>query len=284
MKSIFLLVGVAAFIAANSQADTVSFDYANFSGASGLTFPGSGNVAAISGADLQLTPGGVSGGEAGMAYYSDPLTLQPDDYFTTTLEFQLTNPANGGGNGFAFVLSANAPSLGGKGEDLGYDYVSNTGNVNLDSLAVAFNTYGNDGYAGNNFVSLDTNGSLTNTDPSNVDGIATCSSGAGCMLNGDIWTATITYDGTDLGVSLYDGSNGPYTTSMAVNIASILGGSTSAYVGLSGGTGDASETLDVLNWQVSTVPEPRSWILLGFGLLFGAGLHRYVRAHGQKQV
>jgi MYXO-CTERM domain-containing protein len=284
MKSTILLVGVAAFFAANSPANTVSFDYSNFTGATGLTFPPAGNVATISGADLELTSGVVSGGKAGMAYYANPLTLQSDDYFTTTFEFQLTSPQNGGGNGFAFVISAPQPSLGGNGEDLGYDVLGNPSLINPDSLAVAFNTYGNDGHPGNNFVSIDTDGYLSVTDPNNVDGIATCSSGVGCMMNGDIWTATITYDGTDLAVSLYDGSNGPYTTVIAENLASILGGSSTAYVGLSGGTGDATEKEDILNWQVSTAPEPGSWMLLGLGLLLGAGLHRYVAARRQKQV
>lgn len=97
------------------------------------------------------------------------------------------------------------------------------------------------------------------------------------MSNGNIWTATITYDGAHLNVTLSDPAEGSTFTAIdnyAINISSLLGTNT-AYVGFTGSTGSGYENEDILNWEFSntatlppaSAPEPASLALFAFGLL-----------------
>ena len=190
------------------------------------------------------------------------------------------------------MLAANPTGLGGLGVGMGYSGVTH-------SVAIEFDTYNNTGYSlgdddGNssNHVSIDTGGSLTNANLTNVYGNASCGfaggtpsqndyHAAGCMSNGDVWTATIGYDGSKLSLTLQDGTNAADViyAGVPIDIAAELGTS-QAFVGFTSGTGAGWENHDILSWDfvnttqlapppVSTVPEAgqTAMMLMGVGLL-----------------
>lgn len=83
----------------------------------------------------------------------------------------------------------------------------------------------------------------------------------GCMSDGDLWTALITYDGTYLNLALTDGSDVTENpiSNYAIDVGSYLGTST-AYVGFTGAAGEGFENEDILNWEfsnTSTLPRRR---------------------------
>ena len=149
------------------------------------------------------------------------------------------------------------------------------------SVAIEFNTYNNCCFDSNssNHVAIDTNGILTNLALTNVYGIQNCVTAtpntiAGCMSNGHLWTANISYDGSNLNVSLLDPAEGlafNAITNYPINISTFLG-TNSAFVGFTGGTGSGFENQDIVYWKFAntatlSTPEPGSLALLGTGLL-----------------
>ena len=96
------------------------------------------------------------------------------------------------------------------------------------------------------------------------------------MANGDLWTVTIGYNGSDLSVAAQDGSHASQTVinNYAINIASLLG-TNSAYVGFTGATGAYFENQDITTWSFSNttalaaslVPEPSAFAVLGVAVL-----------------
>jgi hypothetical protein len=134
-----------------------------------------------------------------------------------------------------------------------------------------------------NHIAIDQAGVLTNTALSNVFGISNCdfavatlNTRPGCLSNGNLWTATIGYDGTHLTVTVSDPAEGSSFTAInnyAINLASILGQNT-AFVGFTSSTGAGFENHDIATWEfadttqlASSVPEPVSPLLLATGLL-----------------
>jgi hypothetical protein len=68
------------------------------------------------------------------------------------------------------------------------------------------------------------------------------------LLNGSALNVHMTYDGTTLRWTITDpGAGTSFSTSAAVNIPSIVGGTT-AYVGFTAGTGGLSAIQDILTW------------------------------------
>jgi hypothetical protein len=303
MKSSIVLAAAACGLtlaAASARADTVTFN--DFSSSAGLTLIGSAATTTTGdGAVLRMTP--AAGDLSGAAYSTAPIALGSNDIFSTTFKFRFTNP--GGidpADGITFVLAANPTGLGGLGVGMGYSGVAH-------SVAIEFDTYNNTGYGlgdndGNssNHVSIDTGGNLANADLVNVYGNGSCGfpggtpgqnsyATAGCMSNGDVWTATVGYDGSQLSLTLRDGSSAPDViyTDVPLDIATQLG-TNQAYVGFTSGTGAGWENHDILSWDfanttqlapppVSTVPEPgeTAMLLLGIGLLGSAGRKRRAR-------
>jgi hypothetical protein len=290
--------GLTLAVAA-AHADTVTFN--DFSSSAGLTLIGSAATAnTADGAVLRMTP--AAGDLSGAAYSTAPITLGSNDIFSTTFKFRFTSP--GGidpADGITFVLAANPTGLGGLGVGMGYSGVAN-------SVAIEFDTYNNAGYGlgdndGNssNHVSIDTGGNLTNANLVNVYGNASCGfpggtpgqnsyATPGCMSNGDVWTATVGYDGSQLSLTLQDGSSAPDViyTDVPLDIAAQLG-TNQAYVGFTSGTGAGWENHDLLSWDFANttqlappipgVPEPgqTAMMLLGIGLLAAWARRRGVR-------
>lgn len=257
---------LAGALAAPAQAN-ILVSYPNFSGACsgpGLTCVGNTTSPGV----LRITP--AAGSQSGAAYSTTPVTLGGGNTFSTTFQFQFTNA--GGidpADGITFVLTKSPTGLGINGGGLGYQGVAN-------SVAIEFDTYNNG--LDSNHVAVDTNGSLQNYAAANPYGVSTCdfysgNSGLGCMSNGDIWTVAIGYDGTNLNVSVQDGSNAVQhlIANYGIDIGSILG-TNNAYVGFTGSTGSGYENQDILNWQfanttqLANIPEPGSLALLGLGL------------------
>jgi hypothetical protein len=275
--------GAMAIFAPQAQAD-ILFNYPNFSNTAGLTFAGSTTTTTTSdGVVLRVTPATTS--QSGAAYYTTGVPLGSNDTFSTTFEFRFTD--TGGidpADGITFVLAQNPTGLGAGGGGLGYQGVPN-------SVAIEFDTYENGGAdSSSNHVAIDTDGVLTDSDLTNLYGVATCDSAthlaAGCMSNGDVWSVTIGYNGSDLSVTAWDttGEASPFTvyTSLPINIESYLGTST-AYVGFTGGTGAGFENQDILNWefanttQLGPTPEPSTLGLVFAGI---AGLALVRRRRG----
>jgi hypothetical protein len=277
---------------------TTIFDYPNFSSTAGLTLSG---IATTNGSNLQLTPSTTF--QSGAAYSSNVVTLGANDAFSTTFQFQFSNPVDNysdssPADGIAFSIDlppcttpSTCPPTAGFGNG-GLGYMQNTTQL---SFGVAF-VAGQRGVQGEsivgNHVATLGNYSTTETNVTNPYGVSNCGFGsaylsAGCMANGDVWTANIIYDGSNLTVKLFDPAEGATTTvlnAVPVNIMSDLCSGwpsyqgpcpgTNVFVGLTGSTGGNAEAQDILSWtltdgasQGTSAPEPSSALLLAGGLL-----------------
>ncbi|MGB7720566.1 MAG: BACON domain-containing carbohydrate-binding protein [Bryobacteraceae bacterium] len=253
-------------MAGSAPASGTQFTYNGFASTAGLTMVG--NAATVSTSDgtvLRLTP--ATGNQSGAAYNTTPVTLGNNATFSTQFQFRFSN--QGGtepADGIVFVLGTSTKGLGGLGVGMGYQGVSG------NSFGIEFDTYNNTGFGlgnddGNssNHVSIDTNGNLTNTDLTNVYGNQTCvfatgtnsNTAAGCMSNGDLWTVNISYNGSNLTVTLTDPAKGSSFTAInnyPINLASVLGQNT-AYVGFTSGTGAGWENHDIVNWTFANTTQ-----------------------------
>ncbi len=182
---------------------------------------------------LQLTNGGLD--EASSAFYATRVNIQS---FTTDFTFQLSNPA---ADGVTFTIQNVGPTaLGGGGGYLGYGLIPK-------SVAIKFDLYNNDG-EGSNSTGLYLNGAAPTVPAINL-------TGTGISLHsGDFMDAHITYNGTDLTMSLTDAVTlASWSTSWPINIPAIVGGDT-AYVGFTGGTGGLSSSQKFTYWTYIAGP------------------------------
>jgi hypothetical protein len=267
MKSLFCAASTVALMA-SAPAFAGTIDYTNFKNTDGLTLAGQ---AATSGGELVLTPANAN--VAGAALTSAALALGATPNFTTSFQFTIDPGATPRtGNGFAFVLTSSATGVGSQSGSLGL--------TTAPSLAVEFSDYGNPSQNpmigknlynsnlvaaisnGNTIVAGNPTGSYGSPGPTSCVGAQT--SGNGCMNNGDIWTADISYVAGKLSVSLEDGAGG--FISIVSGYAIALG--SNIYAGFSGSTGSSTDSVNILNWSMSynAVPEPMTVGLFGIGL------------------
>ncbi len=194
----------------------------------GLTLNGGTTIA---NSRLHLTD---AGWQARSAFYSTPVNVQS---FTNDFSFQLTSPT---ADGFTFTIqNNNATQVGQAGGGLGYAGIAN-------SVAVKFDLYNNSG-EGSNSTGVFTGGANPYTPASDLT-----SSGVD-LHSGDIFNVHMTYDGTNLVVTITDSTNSAktFTLTKAINIPTTVGGNT-AYIGFTAGTGGAGATQEIINWTYSS--------------------------------
>ena len=187
---------------------------------------------------LQVADGGMY--EASSAFYATRVNIQA---FTTDFVFQMSNPV---GDGMTFTIQNDGTTaLGGDGGGLGYAGIAK-------SVAIKFDLFSNAG-EGPNSTGLYLDG-VAPTVPA-ID-----LSGAGINLHGgDFIHAHMTYDGTNLYLTLTDTDTlATWSHSFAVNIPAVVGGNT-AYVGFTGGTGGTSSSDKVNSWTYVAGPPAPSY-------------------------
>lgn len=200
--------------------------------------------AALNATRLRLTDGG--GSEAAAAWYNSPVNIQQ---FTTSFSFQLSPGSNPTADGFTFAIQGNnTAALGALGGALGYA----GGALSQKSVAIKFDLFDNAG-EGVNSTGLYTNGASPTTPSVDL-------SGSGIDLHsGDVMNVQISYDGTNLSMTITDPTaNATFTHAWPVNVSSVVG-ATTAFAGFTAGTGGLTAIQDILNWTFTpgtSVPVP----------------------------
>jgi predicted RecA/RadA family phage recombinase len=205
---------------------------------SGLTLSGS---AKISGTRLRLTD--TAGREAGSGFFSTPVNVQS---FTTDFSFQLTSP---NGDGFTFTIhgGSSAAALGASGGGLGYGPDTPGGTPGIpNSVAVKFDLYNNAGEGS------DSTGIYTDGASPTVPSFDMTSSGVN-LHSGDVFRVHMTYDGTNLAMTITDTSTGKVFshTFSNINIPGAVGAN-AGYVGFTGGTGGSTAIQEIITWTFSS--------------------------------
>jgi hypothetical protein len=201
-----------------------------FPSTAGLTLDSNGNGAiTLQGTALLLTDGGNF--EAHAVWSSTPVNVQG---FTSDFSFQITPASQNASDGFTFTIqNMGLNALGGIGGALGYQGIAK-------SVAVKFDTFDNSG-EGINSTGFYTNGNAPTTPATDLTGQID-------LHSGHIMQAHLTYDGTNLALTLTDTQTGvSVRLSQVIDIPGMVG-STTAYVGFTGGTGGTVSTQSILNW------------------------------------
>jgi hypothetical protein len=209
-------------------------------GGGGITF-GSGftagsvvlnGSAAISGTSLNITPNTT--GQVGSAWFPTAVNIQN---FTTDFSFQDT--AGTTADGFTFALQNNSTAaIGGTGGNLGYMGI-------LKSVAVKFDLYDNLG-EGPSSTGLYLNGASPTTPASDMG-----ASGID-LHSGHVFQVHMSYDGTNLAMTVTDGTTAAtFSKTWTVDIPGTIG-STTALAGFTGSTGGYSAQQQILNWTMTS--------------------------------
>lgn len=216
-------------------------DYLNFADISGLTLNG---TARQTGNTLELTQ--ALNNQAGSAFYSTAVNLTNDGSFRTAFTFRAMNGAGtNGADGLTFTIQNDprgATALGGSGEELGYQDISN-------SVAIEFDTYRNSLDLNDNHVSILTGSVYSNvrTAVPEID-----------LNNGSPRYAWVEYNGTSnvLAVYLSDNATKPTEALMKATIDLQTQVGDSGFVGFTAGTGGLDNSHRILNWTVDQTDPP----------------------------
>ena len=208
-----------------------------FASVAGLTLNGSATN--VDDSRLQLTTG--LGYQTSSVFYNTPTNIQA---FTTDFTFQLSDAL---ADGFTFTIQNVGPTaIGGGGGGLGYGPDPNGGGGSIaKSVAIKFDFYNNSG-EGSDSTGLYIDGA-TPTVPS----VDMTSSGV-VLSSGDTMDAHMTYDGTNLVMTVTDiVVNKVFTHTFPVNIPATIG-SNLAYIGFTGASGGETASQKILNWTLSS--------------------------------
>jgi hypothetical protein len=196
-----------------------------------MTFNGS---AGLDDSRLQLTNGYTN--DVGSAFVTTPLDIQA---FTTDFLFQLSNPV---ADGITFTIQGDSPAAKGNyGGSLGYSPLAK-------SLAIKFDIY-NDAGEGSNSTGVYVNGANPTIPSINLN-----SSGIN-LRSGDSFAVHLTYDGTNLAMTMTDQVTGAaWSAVWQENIPQIVAGNT-AYVGFTGTTQIVTASQKIATWTyTATTP------------------------------
>lgn len=229
------LVFLAAAILSSSAFGQENFP--DFCDVSDFTLTGvTGTLTPNTSCTLRLTN---ATGQSGGAFLTNAVSLANDASFSTAFSFQITNPFNTGADGIVFVVQTVANNVGGGGGGIGYAGIAN-------SVGVEFDTWDNGDGAGDpdaSHIGIDLNGSVNSVVTQSI---------SPALDDGNVWNAWVDYNGvTDLlEVRVSQSSARPAIADLefTVDLVSVLT-QTDAFIGFTSGTGSASNTHDILNWQ-----------------------------------
>jgi len=216
------------------QADIINSEFqmedVNFVGISSALNPG------VRLTDLRYTKSG--------AFWFKP-QLNITKSFSVKFQFKITQPQNGGADGFTFALQnqGQAP-IGAYGSDLGISGITQCVAVTFVTQSATDRT----GFPGDNFISFQANpGGAIDTKMIHSKGYI---DSPVQMNNGDAHEVQIQYDGSQLTVIIDDE---PGTTlSVSADLASLIG-SNVAYMGFTAGTGGLSQYHDILSFNYQSL-------------------------------
>lgn len=228
-------------IAALVSCSFAQIDFPNFKSVSNLKLVGN---AIQKDSILQLTDF-TKTGEVGSAWYMTKQSLK--NGFESSFEFMITPGSASHGDGFAFVIQNDSikqdTALGQGGEYMGYSGLTN-------ALAIEFDTFKNDAESDpdanhvgvmvhntmfDEFITPNHSGALATVGDMDLPAI---------MVNADIHKVSVVYNGKTLTVTMDD----QQIVNVDVDLAMILGDKNEAWVGFTGGTGNAMETHQILSW------------------------------------
>ncbi len=214
VKAVAIAPGLAASGVSYAFFGEVSIA-ATLSGFGGTGIGWSKSGATITNNVLTLTDGKVNEAHSAFNQSSQIITN-----FIARFIYQST----GGANGAAFVVQNSGPSaVGTDAACLGYCGI-------IPSAAVEFNLYSGAGGSGTGFATNGTTGAYSSTLPLNFD-------------SGDPIWVVLSYDGSTLTDHLVDQDTGAtFDAAYPADLFDAVGGSASAFVGFTGGTGTAAST------------------------------------------
>ncbi|HEX3820841.1 MAG TPA: hypothetical protein VHW45_10930 [Candidatus Sulfotelmatobacter sp.] len=274
---LLLVLGAESFVSAQAQCPPTPNYTPDFS-SNGTCLAQNGNAMLVSGGGstaLQITSS--AGNQTGSAWYLTPQIVQ--NGFTTTFQFQFTNPSAVPADGIAFLIQNSSTGAigfsGGSGGAIGYGDADANANPSQGtgipkSLAIEFDSFENswdpqpvNGSASH--VAIQSCGTGPNTShhgflcagqgsPNSTLGNPVITPN---MADGEVHNVTITYvpacsTCTPVTVAniqvVLDGVD-LYPNGVAVDLSSIgLGDGGTAFVGFTGATGGNWETQDILSW------------------------------------
>ena len=217
------------------QPVTFKQSYANFTGASGLTFNGN---AALSGSVLRVTPN--SGNKVGSTFLTSPVTIGPNTSISTRFVFQISGTTDGA-DGLTFVMQGTgATAIGAAGGSLGYEGIGS-------SVAVEVDNYQGGSDPNANHLGILSGGIVATH-------IATFTPGWD-LENAASHTLWVDYDGLANQLRVY-AAQGIVTTRPAsavmtatMDLPALLGAQ--AWLGFTAATGGAFNNHDISAWNVT---------------------------------
>ncbi|MEK8022146.1 MAG: L-type lectin-domain containing protein [Candidatus Parabeggiatoa sp.] len=165
--------------------------------------------------------------------------------FSTFFQFRMTQPGGMGADGLVFVVQPVSSSAGSDGGGLGYENIPTSIGVEFDTY---YNSDKNDPDA--NHVGININGRFNGATKT----VRTP------FQNGALWSVWVDYDGSQLEVRANTTTTGERPDSplltRVLNISTVLGGISEAYIGFTAATGESYENHDIITWSFRDQYQP----------------------------